>query len=105
MGRPNRQTALDYLDSREELLVQCINPFSEPVQLSAGTLVGKYHSIHETNVGPALKTVAGIQRIPTQGHQGAVPECVIDCQEDLLYQPKEALSSSQSSQTLSAIPV
>jgi len=44
--------------------MQCINPFTEPVRLSAGALVGKYHSIQEADVGPALETVADTQGNP-----------------------------------------
>jgi len=53
--------SLNRLDCRQELLLQCINPFTEPVQLSAGVLVGKYHSIQEADVGPALETVTDTQ--------------------------------------------
>jgi len=48
----------------KERTEQCINPFTEPVRLSAGALVGKYHSIQEADVGPALETVADTQRTP-----------------------------------------
>jgi len=44
--------SLNWLDFRRELLMQCINPFAESVRLSAGALVGKYHSIQEADVGP-----------------------------------------------------
>jgi len=47
--------SLNWLDCRQEILVHCINPFTEPVRLSAGALVGKYHSIQKADVGPALE--------------------------------------------------
>jgi len=70
--------SLDWLDCRQELLVQCINPFTEPVRLLAGALVGKYHSIQEADVGPALKTVADTQGNPPRTSQGSVPERMAD---------------------------
>jgi len=70
--------SLNRLDCRRELLVQCINPFTEPVRLSVGALVGKYHSIQEANVGPALETVADTQGKPPHTSQRAVPEHMAD---------------------------
>jgi len=58
--------------------VRCINPFTEPVRLSARALVGKYHSIQEANVGSALETVADTQGKPLRASRGAVPEHVAD---------------------------
>jgi len=53
--------SLNRLDCRQEFLVQCINSFTEPLRLSAGALVGKYHYIQEADVGPALETVGDTQ--------------------------------------------
>jgi len=58
--------------------VQCINPFTEPVQLSARALVGKHHSIQEADVGPALEAVGDTQQNPTHTSRGAVPEHMAD---------------------------
>jgi len=69
---------LNQLDCQRELLVQCINPFMEPVQLSAGVLVGKYHSIQKADVGPALEKVADTQGNPPRTSRGAVPEYLAD---------------------------
>jgi len=71
--------SLNWLDCRQELLVQCINPFTEPIRLSAGALVGKFHSIQETDVGPALETVADTHGNPPGTSRGAVPEHVVEC--------------------------
>jgi len=70
--------SLNQLDCRGELLVQCINPFTKPVTLPAGALVGKY----QEDVGPALKTVAGAPGKPSRTRQGAVPEHVADLYEE-----------------------
>jgi len=48
--------SLNRLDERIEFLVQRVNPFTEPVELPAGFLVGKFHSVQEEDVGPALET-------------------------------------------------
>jgi len=58
--------------------VQCINPFTESVRLSADVLVGKYHSVQEADVGSALETVADSQGNPPRTKQGGVPEHVAD---------------------------
>jgi len=70
--------SLNQLDCWRELLVQCINPFAESVRLSAGALVGKYHSIQEADVGPALETVADSQGNSPRTNRGAVLEHVAD---------------------------
>jgi len=49
--------------------VQCINPFTEPIKLPAGTVV----PLH-----PRGETVAYTQGIPPQASQGAVPEHAAD---------------------------
>jgi len=46
---------LNRLDERGEFLVQCVNPFTEPVELPAESLVGKFHSVQEENVEPRWK--------------------------------------------------
>jgi len=46
---------MNRLDERREFLVQCVNPFTEPVELPAGLLVGKFHSMQEEDVRPALE--------------------------------------------------
>jgi len=56
--------SLNRLDCRQGLLVQCISPFTEPVRLSAGALVGKCYSIQGADVGLALETVADTQGNP-----------------------------------------
>jgi len=70
--------SLNRLDCRRELLVQCINPIAELVRLLAGVLVGKYHSIQDANVGPAMETVADSQENPPRTKQGTVPKHVAD---------------------------
>jgi len=70
--------SLNRLDCRQEFLVQCINPFTEPVRLLTGALVGKYHSIQEADVGPALETVADTQSYTPHTSRGAVPEHMAD---------------------------
>jgi len=52
LGGVQLANSLNGLDERGEFLVQCVNPFTEPVELPAGSLVGKFHSVQEEDVGP-----------------------------------------------------
>jgi len=54
-----------------------VNPFTEPVELPTGSLVGKFHFVQE-NVGPALETADEAHRIPTRDGRGPVPEHVAE---------------------------
>jgi len=77
-GAVQLANSLNGLDERGEFSVQCMNPFAEPVELPAGLLVGKFHSVQEENVGPALKTADDACRIPTRDGRGPVPEHVAE---------------------------
>jgi len=54
LGAVQLANSLNRLDERGEFLVQCVNPFTEPVELPAGSLVKKFHSVQEEDVGSAL---------------------------------------------------
>jgi len=56
LGGVQLANSLNRLDERGEFLVQCVNPFTKPVELLACSLVGKFHSIHEEDVGLAMET-------------------------------------------------
>jgi len=58
--------SLNRLDERGEFLVQCGNLFTEPVELPAESLVGKFHSVQEEDVGPALETADEARGVPTR---------------------------------------
>jgi len=73
LGGVQLVTSLNRLDE-PEFLVQCVNSFTEPVELPAGSLVGKFHSVQEEDVGPALETADEGRRVPTRDHRGPVPE-------------------------------
>jgi len=47
-------SSLNQLTERGEILVQCVNPVTEPIKLPAGSLLGRLHSIQEEDVGPSL---------------------------------------------------
>jgi len=47
-----------------------MNPFTEPVELPAGSLIEKFHSMQEEDIGPALKTADEVCRVPTRGGRG-----------------------------------
>jgi len=55
---------------------------TEPVELPAGSLVGKFHSVQEENVGPALETAEEAQRIPTIDGRVPVPEHLVELYGD-----------------------
>jgi len=55
LGGIQLPNCLNRLDERGEFPVQCVNPFTEPVELSAGSLVGKFHFVQEEDVGPTLE--------------------------------------------------
>jgi len=62
-------------------MVQCVNPFTEPVELPAGSLVGKFHSMQEEDVGPSLEMGDEARGVPTVNDRGPVPEHVVELYE------------------------
>jgi len=77
-GKVQLANSLNWLDCRGELLVQCINPYAEPVKLSAGLLVGRYHSVKETDVWPTLDAASETLSYPLKSGTGPVPEHVAE---------------------------
>jgi len=68
--------SLNRLTERGEILVQCVNPFSEAVKLPSGSVLGHFHSVQEENIGPSLgDATEGPQQRRSQG-QGTVPSHV-----------------------------
>jgi len=45
LGSVQLANSLNRLDERGESLVQCVNPFTELLELLAGSLVGRFHSV------------------------------------------------------------
>jgi len=82
LGAVRLANSLNRLDEQGEFLVQCVNTFTEPVELPAGSLVGKFHSVQEEDVEPALETADETRRIPTRDGRGPVPENVAELYED-----------------------
>jgi len=69
-------SSLNRLTDRGEILVQCINPFSESVALPSGSLLGRFHTIKEGDVGPSLgEATEGPQERPSVW-RGTVPKHV-----------------------------
>jgi len=50
-------SSLNRLTDRGEILVQCINPFMEPVTLSPGSLLGHFQTVQKGDIGPSLGEV------------------------------------------------
>jgi len=59
-----------------------VNPFTEPLELPAGSLVGKFHSVQEKDVGPMLETADNTRRIPTGDGRRPVPEHIAELYGD-----------------------
>jgi len=47
-------SSLNQLTEQREILVQCVNSFTESVELLAGSMLGRFHSVQEEDVGPSL---------------------------------------------------
>jgi len=47
-------SSLNRLTERGEILVQCVNPFSEAVKLPSGSILGRSHSVQEEDIGLSL---------------------------------------------------
>jgi len=45
--------------------VQCVNPFMESVELLAGSMVGRFYSVQEGDVGLSLGEMVEAARRPT----------------------------------------
>jgi len=69
-------SSLNRLTDRGEILVQCINPFSEPVTLSSGLLLGGFHTIQEGDIGPSLGKATEEPQERQSVRRGTVPEHV-----------------------------
>jgi len=78
LGGVQVANSLNRLDERGEFLVQCVNPITEPVELPAGSLVRKFHSVQEEDVGPAMETAEEARGVPTRNGRGPVPEHLVD---------------------------
>jgi len=59
-------SSLNRLTDRGEILVQCVNPFSEAVTIPSGTTLGRFCSIQEKDIGPSLgEMTEGPQQSPS----------------------------------------
>jgi len=89
--------SLNRLTERREILVQCVNPFSEAVTLPSRSMLGRFHSIQEEDIGPSLGEVTdGPQQSPSS-RRGTIPPHVHE-----LYQ--SACNSCASNKERQAMP-
>jgi len=66
-------SSLNRLTERGEILVQCVNPYSEAVKLPSGSMLGRFHSVQDEDIGPSLRDATeGPRQRPSQG-RGIVP--------------------------------
>jgi len=55
--------------------VQCVNPFSESAKLPAGSVLGRFHSIQEKDIGPSLGDATEGPRLrPSKGRGNVSPQ-------------------------------
>jgi len=78
-------SSLNRLTERGEILVQCVNLFTEPVKLLAGFMLGLFHSIQEEDIGPSLGDVTeGLRQCSFKGW-GTAPPHVQELYETACY--------------------
>jgi len=81
LGGVYHANSLSRLDEWGEFLIQCVNPFTEPVEMPAGLLVRKFNSEQKEDVGAALETADKANRVPTRNSRGPLPEHVAELYE------------------------
>jgi len=59
-------------------MVQCVTLFIEPVELPTCSLVEKFHSVQEEDVGPAIEMAEEACGVPTRNSRGPMPEHLVD---------------------------
>jgi len=66
--------SLNRLTRRGDILVQCVNPFPEAVNLPPSSTLGRFHSVQEENSGPSWRAMTGSPRQrPSQWWRTAPP--------------------------------
>jgi len=66
-------SSLNRLTDRGEILVQCVNLFSEAVTIPSGSTLGRFHSIQEKDIGPSLGDATGGPHQSPSLRRGTVP--------------------------------
>jgi len=77
LGGVQLANSLNKLDERGKFYVQRVNPFTEPMELPSGLLVGKFHSIQEEDVGPALEMADEAWGVLIRNDRGPEPEHLV----------------------------
>jgi len=68
-------SSLNRLTERGEILVQCVNPFSEVVNLPPGSMLGHFHFVQEEDIGPSLgDATESPQQRPSKGRRTVLPQ-------------------------------
>jgi len=92
-------SSLNRLTDRGEILVQCVNPFSEAVTIPSGYTLGRFHSIQEKDIGPSLgDATEGPHQSPSLG-RGAVPPHV----QELYQTACDGCASNQERQVMARL--
>jgi len=82
LGGARRASSLNRLDKRGELLVQCVNLFTELVELLTGSLVEKFHYVQVEDVGLAMETTKKACGVSPTNSRGQVPGHLVDLYEN-----------------------
>jgi len=70
--------SLNQLTERGEILVQCVNPLPESVELPSGSLLDRFHTIQEEDIGPSLGEATEGPQQSSSVRRGTVPTHVQD---------------------------
>jgi len=65
--------SLNQLTDQGEILVQCVNPFSELVTILSGSMLSRFHFIQEADIGSSLGDATEGPHQSPSSRRGAVP--------------------------------
>jgi len=78
-------SSLNHLTEQGEILVRCVNSFMESVKLPAGSMLSRFHSVQEEDIGPSLEDATeGPRQRPSKGRR-TVPPHVQELYETACY--------------------
>jgi len=93
-------SSLNRLTARGEIFVQCVNPFTKSVKLPAGSMLGRFHSVQEQDVGPLLgDTMESPWQRPSKGQETVPPHV-----KELYEAACGGCASNEESQVMAKLP-
>jgi len=92
-------SSVNRVTDRGEILVQCVNPFSEAVTIPSGSTLGRFYFIQEKDIGPSLgEATEGLQQSPSS-RRGTVSAHV----QDLYQTACNSCASDQERQVMARL--